>query len=92
MSVTKPVNYLGTHNTLWSNAEGILDTEIEERLRLGDCHALHAAWDYAGYVWFDPSNDTWYEEIWRYRAVVDTLSGDSATNVIAKAIASYGVR
>jgi hypothetical protein len=92
MSITKPAHYLGTHNTLWSNAEGLLDTEIEERLRLGDCYALHAAWEYAGYVWFDPSSDTWHEEIWRYRAVVETLSGDSATNVIAKAIASYGVR
>jgi hypothetical protein len=92
MNVTKPEPYLGTHNTLWSNMEGLLDLEIEERLRLGDCHALHAAWNYAGYVWFDPSTDAWYEEIWVHGSPVDTISGDSATNVIAQTLAKHGMR
>jgi len=92
MSTTCPKNYLGTCNTIWSNVEGILDEEIVKRLVLGDCYAQHAAWDYCGYVWFDPDSETWYEDIWVHGNRVETLAGDSPTNVIAKALASYGVR
>jgi hypothetical protein len=91
MTATKPGKYLGTFNTIWSNFEGILDEEVVKLLEVGDCHALHAAWDYAGYVWFDPDSQTWYEEIWRYGDRLSTISGDSPTNVIAQAMAGYGV-
>jgi hypothetical protein len=91
MTATRPDNYLGTGRSIWSNIEGILDLEVEERLRQGDCYAAHAAWDYNGSVWFDPDTDTWYEEVWRYGSCIDTITGDSATNVIAKTLARYGV-
>jgi hypothetical protein len=64
---------------------------IEERLKQGDCYADHAAWEYNGKVWFDPDSDTWYEQIWRYGNLIGTITGDSATNVIAQALARYGV-
>jgi hypothetical protein len=89
MSAIKPDTSLSS--TLWSNIEGILDLEVEERLKKGDCVAQHAAWNYCGWVWYDPDTETWYEEIWRYQSRVETLTGDSATNVIAKALAGYGV-
>ena len=91
-AVTKPAFYLGSVNSLWANIDCVLDTEVEERLKAGDCYAQHAAWDYCGLVWFDPSTDMWYEEVWQFLKMIDTLSGDSATNVIAQAIATYGVR
>ena len=89
MNAVRPDNYLG--NSVWSNYDGVLDVVVEERLKMGDCYAHHTAWDYCGSVWFDPSTETWYEEIWQYQNMVATLSGDSATNVIAQAIAGYGV-
>lgn len=92
MTAIRPDNYIGTNKTIWSNIEGILDLEVEERLRKGDCYASHAAWDYNGSVWFNPGTETWYEEIWRYGSPVETITGDSATNVIAQTIAKYGVR
>jgi hypothetical protein len=91
MTTTRPDNYLGVFNSIWSNAEGVLNLEIEERLKQGDCYASHAAWDYNGSVWFDPDTEVWYEEIWKYGTRVDTITGDSATNVIAKTLARHGV-
>jgi hypothetical protein len=91
MSTIRPDNYLGTDRTIWSNFDGVLDMAVEERLKEGDCYASHAAWNYNGSVWFDPDTETWYEEIWQYGDRVDTITGDSATNVIAKTMARYGV-
>jgi hypothetical protein len=87
MTATRPDSYLGT--SIWSNIEGVLDLEVEERLKRGDAHA---AWEYNGSVWFDPDTDTWHEEVWRYGSCIDTITGDSATNVIAKTLARYGMR
>jgi hypothetical protein len=87
----RPDNYLGVTRTLWSNLEGVLDTEIEKLLSAGDCYAGHSAWNYHGSVWYDPDTDTWYEQVRVYGRLVDTFTGDSATNVIAQTLARYGV-
>lgn len=81
-----------TSQALWSNLDGILDLQVEERLKQGDCYSQHAAWNYCGWVWFDPDTETWYEEVWRCGSRIATITGDSATNVIAKALASYGMQ
>lgn len=91
MTTTRPDKDLGLGHAVWSNFDGVLDTEVEERLKKGDCYAAHAAWDYNGSVWFDPDTDTWHEQIWVYGSPVETITGDSATNVIAKTLAKYGV-
>jgi hypothetical protein len=91
MSTIRPDNYLGTDRTIWSNFDCVLDEQVEERLKLGDCYAQHAAFNYNGSIWFDPDTETWYEDVWVFGSKVGTITGDSATNVIAKTLAKYGV-
>jgi hypothetical protein len=55
-----------------SNMDGVIDAELEARLKQGDVYTHHAAWDFNGIVWFNTERGVFIEEIWRYKTPVGT--------------------
>lgn len=83
----KPDNRL--EDTVYSNFDHKLDKSIEATLQDNPTvYASHTGWDFCGHVWY--SNGKWYEEVWRYRSVVETIIGLSIMEVIKETNEKYG--
>lgn len=80
------------HDTIYSNFDCEIDNNIVELLKENPnvLSARHAAWDFAGTVWFDGT--MWHEEIWQYHSFVETISGDDALTLIEFVNDRYGWR
>ena len=62
----------------------------EEQVKASGMYHQHAAYDFCGYVWFDPEKQQFIEQIWIYRNITNVLYGKTLDEVIQKAVNLYG--
>jgi hypothetical protein len=76
--------------TVYSNLDHILEDDVVKELELSpdECFARHAAWDFNGYIWTDGKQ--WFEEVWVYGVLIETLTGDKPMDVIEAANRNHG--
>lgn len=85
----RPKRPLKEGETVYSNFDHCYGM-TEEQVKDSDMHHQHAAYNFCGYVWFDPEKQQFVEEINVYRNVVNTLYGKTLDEVIQEAIMLYG--
>ena len=73
----------------YSNFDHLLEDDAEKRLRAGKI-LIHAAHDFNGTIWF--VDGTFYEQVWKYNALIETLSDETLPGVIEKANDEYGTK
>lgn len=80
-----------TSDSVYSNLDGRLDEVVVRELSNapGQLCAQHAAWNFCGYVWQMPDG-RWVDQVWRYRAPVQDVIGDSLEEVIEQVNDTYG--
>ena len=78
-----------TDKDIYSNFDHSLNEEVEAVLKANErLFAQHSAWNFCGYVYY--ANGTWYDEVWRYNIPYETISGDTAFEVIQSTNAEFG--
>ncbi len=75
--------------TVYSNLIHELELSEEEVRKSGKFHQ-HAAWNYCGYVFYDPIINLFYEEIWVYNSMVGIKKNASLKTLIEETIEVYG--
>lgn len=65
-----------------SNFDHVVDEGLAEALKEneGAIYGAHPATNFFGKVYY--SNEKYYEEVWRYHSVVDTLSADTLEDLM----------
>ena len=73
-----------------SNYDGQIDEGLDEALRAEPTKvfATHAAWNFAGRVWFE--NSQFHELIWRHHIPIEILKADTLQELMAMANEAYG--
>jgi len=79
-----------TLNHVYSNLDHVLETKVVEELQDGSKFAQHAARNFCGYIWYDPEDSNWHEEIWRYHVVVAEETDTSIEDLIDRVNDQFG--
>jgi hypothetical protein len=77
--------------TAMSNFDAQIEPEAEYLLQKhpGE-HAQHAAWNFCGYVKWDPDWELFIEQVWVYGAHVDTFAAESLYELMKEINGEYG--
>lgn len=86
MPVTKRL--AETEEEVYSNIDHVFNSSVAEQLESGEKFAQHAGWNFCGYVYRDGRG--WHEEVWVHGSPVETISGESAEEVIRNVNEEYG--
>lgn len=76
------------HNDVMSNFDGIIDREIESRLKSENVHAGYSAWNFHGNVWYQ--DERFHCEIWRYQCYTETISAETLEEIMSEANEKHG--
>lgn len=79
-----------TDNPVYSNFDHALDDAMHEELLTGSKQGQHAAWDFCGWVRFDPLSKMWTEQVWVYGSLHSTRSNEDLSELIADVNSEYG--
>ena len=73
-----------------SNFDMRIDDGFEEALRKeeGKAFGRHSGWNFNGRVYF--SNGLFYEEVWRYGSIIETLSSENLKELMTDVCENYG--
>jgi hypothetical protein len=87
MTAQRPPTETADH--VYSNIDHVLHDEVVAELQAHpERFALHAAWNFCSYVWFD--GQVWREQVWRYGSPVETRDGEDLVLLIASVNDDYG--
>jgi hypothetical protein len=77
-----------TDDVIYSNLDHKLDKNVAKFLKNhSDYYSQHSAWNFCGYVWF--LDKKWYEEVWRYHSLEETLSDTNLVELIKEVNNKY---
>jgi hypothetical protein len=86
---SKPPNYYP--ESVYSNSDHELDNSVVELLKTDpELHAQHAAWDFCGYIWWDPEGERWIEEVWVYQVRQKSFSNVDIEDMIREVNDEFG--
>lgn len=71
-----------------SNFDHIIDRDVEEKLKQGNCIADYPAWNFHGTLWFNGEN--FQCQIKRYQVHVDTIEAPTLEEIMEKASDRWG--
>lgn len=73
-----------------SNFDDSIDEGLEAALRAAPSkvYGIHSAWNFNGRVWYNGTS--FVEEVWRHKAVVDTIRADTLTALRDAVNEKYG--
>jgi hypothetical protein len=73
-----------------SNFDMSIDEGFEDALRKdeGKVFGRHAGWNFNGRVYF--LNGLFYEEVWRYGGIIETLSSENLKELMIDVCENYG--
>ncbi len=77
--------------TVYSNLTQEIDTEVEERARHKGTIVMHAAYDFCGYLQYDPVKCLWTETVWVHRKVVGVYQDACLSDLLRTVCSEYGV-
>lgn len=81
--------------TIMSNFDHEINDDVAERVMQRckngeDVCGTYPAWDFHGLVWWNPTEDKWCVEIWRYKILVEIIVADTPARLMEYASEKYG--
>lgn len=71
-----------------SNFDHVIEKDIEEKLREGNCYAGYPAWNFHGTVMY--KDNKFICEIKRYGCLIDTIEAETLEGIMEEASNRYG--
>jgi len=74
-----------------SNLGGQIEPGAEELLKEHPMEAAqHSAWNFCGYVWWDPDWELFIEEVWVYKAPQERFAAETLSDLQEEVNYKYG--
>jgi len=84
----RPREFEGIGESVMSNFDHTIDTEVAEKLKEGKYYSDYPGWNFYGEVWYDSGK--WKCEIRRYHVHVETIMADTLEEIMEQNSEKYG--
>ena len=81
-------NMIELDECLMSNFDHVVNQDVAQRLRDGNCYAAYPGWNFHALVWF--ADGKFFCEIWRYRSYVESFCAESPEDLMRAVSDKYG--
>lgn len=80
-----------TANEVYSNFDHVLNQDVAEKLKQDPTlWSQHPGWNFCGWIRWDAETQEWVEEVWRFKVLVGTHTGEDLEEVIKQVNDEYG--
>jgi len=73
-----------------SNLTGLINQEIEQKIKGSDYFSRYSAWNFNGRIWWNDEIGYWCCEVWQYNNYVATYLADNLQDLAHEVDNKYG--
>lgn len=86
--ITNPEHLRELDDSVYNNFDHVMDRDVVEQLKAGDCRAQHAAWNFCAWVWFEDGRYKSY--VMRHHYHVGTYDNENIDDLVRHVNERFG--